>query len=92
MVSEITVPKGTDIFTPPFVYNRFELIVIQELSLTLHFIRNKDIFGEDAHLFNPDRWLNHKLDTKLATVGVYGNMFVSVCLTTYTNRTHVFIG
>ena len=79
-VTEITVSKGTNIFTPPFIYNRFEPILLLEVPLTLMSLRNKDIFGEDAHLFNPDRWLEHKPDTKSGTVGVYGNMFVLVWL------------
>ncbi|GLB37928.1 putative cytochrome p450 [Lyophyllum shimeji] len=35
--------------------------------------RNKDIFGEDAHLFNPERWLNGTVK-KSISVGVLGNL------------------
>ncbi|KAH0828945.1 cytochrome P450 [Lanmaoa asiatica] len=37
--------------------------------------RDKDLWGEDAHEFNPDRWLNGTMDEKkLAGIGVYSNL------------------
>ncbi|KAJ6510946.1 cytochrome P450 [Mycena sanguinolenta] len=37
--------------------------------------RNTDVFGEDAHKFNPERWLDGSLQDKTATrLGVYGNL------------------
>ncbi|KAK7043263.1 hypothetical protein VNI00_008617 [Paramarasmius palmivorus] len=37
--------------------------------------RNKSVFGEDAHEFNPDRWLNNLIDIKPgSSVGVYANL------------------
>ncbi|EGO00621.1 hypothetical protein SERLA73DRAFT_178475 [Serpula lacrymans var. lacrymans S7.3] len=36
--------------------------------------RNKDVWGEDAHTFNPDRWLTGKTEKKGTSVGVYGNL------------------
>jgi len=36
--------------------------------------RNKDIFGEDAHVYNPDRWLNNS-GKQLNSIGVYSNLF-----------------
>ncbi|KAK7043264.1 hypothetical protein VNI00_008618 [Paramarasmius palmivorus] len=37
--------------------------------------RNKNVFGEDAHEFNPDRWLNNSIGTKPgSSVGVYANL------------------
>ncbi|KAF9450103.1 cytochrome P450 [Macrolepiota fuliginosa MF-IS2] len=40
----------------------------------LAYNRNEDVFGSDAHVFNPDRWLRKDSITKGAAVGVYGNM------------------
>jgi len=37
--------------------------------------RNTDIFGEDPHVFNPDRWLNSSEGKKGTSVGVYANLF-----------------
>jgi cytochrome P450 len=36
--------------------------------------RNKDVFGHDAHAFNPERWLDGSLRKPEAPVGVYANL------------------
>ncbi|KAJ8594234.1 cytochrome P450 [Rhizopogon salebrosus TDB-379] len=37
--------------------------------------RNKDLWGEDAHVFNPERWLNGAVKEKKTTSsGVYSNL------------------
>ncbi|KAF5375503.1 hypothetical protein D9615_009187 [Tricholomella constricta] len=35
--------------------------------------RKKEVFGEDAHVFNPERWLNSRV-IKSTSVGVLGNL------------------
>ncbi|TRM57158.1 cytochrome P450 [Schizophyllum amplum] len=37
--------------------------------------RDKDVFGQDAHTFDPERWLKDGYVTKQASVGVYANLF-----------------
>ncbi|KAK0240869.1 cytochrome P450 [Armillaria nabsnona] len=44
------------------------------LSSIAGYNRNKDIWGEDAHAFNPERWLRGSMN-KDVPVGVYGNLF-----------------
>ncbi|KAG7441875.1 cytochrome P450 [Guyanagaster necrorhizus] len=41
--------------------------------------RNKNVFGEDAHVFNPERWLNGdvKQNAKVS-LGMYGNLFTFI--------------
>jgi hypothetical protein len=34
------------------------------------------MFGDDAHMFNPERWLRKEADEKKAlSLGVYGNLY-----------------
>ncbi|KIM40378.1 hypothetical protein M413DRAFT_446565 [Hebeloma cylindrosporum] len=36
--------------------------------------RHKSIFGEDSHVFDPERWLNPGRIEKMVNVGVFGNL------------------
>ncbi|KAF8897018.1 cytochrome P450 [Mucidula mucida] len=40
--------------------------------------RHKTIFGDDAHVFNPDRWLRNDLPKNSVPLGVYGNLFTFI--------------
>jgi len=37
--------------------------------------RNKDLFGEDSHIFDPERWLDSRVK-KTSTIGPVGNLYV----------------
>ncbi|KAK7691948.1 hypothetical protein QCA50_005353 [Cerrena zonata] len=43
------------------------------LSIT-GYNRNKDVWGEDAHVFNPERWLTEDATKRASNVGVYSNL------------------
>ena len=38
-------------------------------------LRNKDVFGEDSHIFYPERWLDSRVK-KTTTIGLVGNLYV----------------
>ena len=39
-----------------------------------HILRNKLVFGDDADLFRPERWLEEGSGKKDVSVGVYANL------------------
>lgn len=45
----------------------------EELDTNLLYCRNKEMFGEDADIFNPDRWLRESQKQKVA-LGVYAGL------------------
>ncbi|KAF8557928.1 cytochrome P450 [Imleria badia] len=58
MISEVLLPKGTEIVISIAAYNR-----------------DKDLWGEDAHEFKPDRWLNGTTSERtLPGLGVYSHL------------------
>jgi hypothetical protein len=79
VIHEIPVPKGTQIIASIAAYNR----CLGSSALRQYFLsdaalisdRNKDLWGEDAHVFNPERWINGTANEKKATsLGVYSNL------------------
>ncbi|KAK0441529.1 cytochrome P450 [Desarmillaria tabescens] len=41
--------------------------------------RNKDVFGADAHMFNPERWLDSDFKRNVkVSLGMYGNLFTFI--------------
>ncbi|KAJ7083852.1 cytochrome P450 [Mycena epipterygia] len=53
-----------------------ELPIPKNMSLCVSaatYNRNTDVFGEDAHVFNPERWLDGTVQTT-TKLGVYGNL------------------
>ncbi|KAK0434781.1 cytochrome P450 [Armillaria borealis] len=50
---------------------------LQVISSIAGYNRSKEAFGEDADVFNPERWL-HKEGKPAVSLGVYGNMFTFV--------------
>ncbi|KAL0955684.1 hypothetical protein HGRIS_001908 [Hohenbuehelia grisea] len=64
----ITTTKGEVIY---------ELPVPKGLKVTTSvagYNRNKQVFGEDAHIFNPERWLNGTVELKETRLGAYANI------------------
>ncbi|KAK0489455.1 cytochrome P450 [Armillaria novae-zelandiae] len=48
---------------------------LQIISSVAAYNRNKDIFGEDANEFKPERWLRESVPNTTASLGVYGSLF-----------------
>lgn len=48
---------------------------LQIVSSVAAYNRNKEIFGDDADVFNPERWLREYVPKTTASLGVYGSLF-----------------
>jgi hypothetical protein len=76
VLKEIPIPKGLRVLASISVYQRYAFFSHERYSLTLRpSDRNKDIFGDDADVFRPERWLDGTVK-KSANVGVYANLYV----------------
>lgn len=75
MVTEIPVSKDQKIWVNIIGYNRSVSFESQpELASELE-TRLPELFGEDAHEFNVNRWLDHSGEKRSAQgVGVYANL------------------
>lgn len=47
---------------------------LQIITSIAAYNRNKDIFGEDSNVFNPDRWLRDSVKSSVS-LGMYANLF-----------------
>ncbi|PBK73360.1 cytochrome P450 [Armillaria solidipes] len=75
MVQEIAIPKGAYIFASIAGYNRWAAFGTFIAIFANHTDeRNKNVWGEDAHVFDPARWFRGST-SKETSVGVYGNLF-----------------
>lgn len=60
---EFSVPAGTVVLISPIGYNLCVRLVINISARVTGFetgsvsYRDEDLFGKDAHIFNPNRWL-----------------------------------
>jgi hypothetical protein len=79
VIHELPVPKGTRIVASIAAYNRY----LESSALHRYFYsdaafisnRNKDFWGEDAHTFNPERWISGiAKEKKAVSLGVYSNL------------------
>ena len=67
-------------------------------KLTLLPCRNPDVWGNDARIFRPERWLEQDASDVETPLGVYGNMRESpIAITplwplTDTQQAHIFCG
>lgn len=78
LVSQLPIPKGMKIIASIAGYHRsgsLRRLSMIARSISLHCSRNQEMFGEDAHAFNPDRWLRKDIDKKAPSLGVYGNLY-----------------
>ncbi|KAL0573690.1 hypothetical protein V5O48_008261 [Marasmius crinis-equi] len=81
-INEIPVSKGQKVVVSIASYNRQVIITTSRItrrpSDQSRLARNKEVYGEDAHLFKPERWLvenpSESESNKGPSVGVYASL------------------
>ena len=71
----LPIPKGLRIVASVNAYNGYCSLRCGVKTHLCHFPRNKDVFGEDSHLFDPERWLDLRVK-KTSMIGPIGNLYV----------------
>ncbi|KAE9382772.1 cytochrome P450, partial [Gymnopus androsaceus JB14] len=75
ILTEIKMPKGSRVALSIPAYNRLVNAFTLYLILLTNSYRNKIIFGEDAHMFNPYCWLEPEHVKKgRASLGPFANI------------------
>ena len=77
-LAELLIPKGLRIISSLTAYNRYYPLRCEVAGRKLtcgRLQRNKDVFGEDSHIFDPERWLDSRVK-KTSTIGLIGNLYV----------------
>src|SRR6267154_437487 len=59
----------------PTLHITGDCIVKTLYSGTYTFFRNRDIWGEDADVWRPSRWLDGSVKSSGATVGIWTNLY-----------------
>ena len=76
VLHSLPIPKGTKVQASISVYNRHGNK--SPFLFLLRFSRLPELFGEDTHSFNPDRWLKDDRGQRGTPIGVYANLYVSL--------------
>jgi len=77
-LTALPIPEGLRIVASISAYNRyfpFWCGVAGKKLTCGRLQRNKDVFREDSHIFDPVRWLDSRVK-KTSTIGLVGNLYV----------------
>ena len=71
----IPVSKGQNIAISMCGYNRYVTSTLSRCSSNLGYDRLPGVWGEDAHIWNPERFLRED-KSRQTSVGLYANLYV----------------